>query len=137
MLSKLLSTQLKDTSIHIGLFLLRLTAGCLMIPHGYDKLMTFSENKNDFMNFMGLGSPVSLALVIGAEFFCAILITGGLLTRLATLPLLITMAVAVFDIHEMDIFGEAGTAFIYLMMYTILLITGPGKFSLDAMVLKK
>lgn len=134
---KLLSTQLKDSSIHMGLLLLRLSAGILMMPHGYGKLIHFAERKDKFMNFLGLGSAVSLALVIFAEFFCSMLLAAGLLTRVVLVPLSITMGVAVFKAHNGEIFGDGETGFLYLTIYIVLFISGPGKYSLDKLVLKK
>ena len=134
---KLLSTQLKDSSLHMGLLLLRLSAGILMMPHGYGKLIYFAERKDKFMNFLGLGSAISLALVIFAEFFCSMLLAAGLLTRVVLVPLSITMVVAVFKAHNGEIFGDGETGFLYLTIYIVLFISGPGKYSLDKLVLKK
>ncbi len=134
---KLLSTQLKDSSLHIGLLLLRLSAGILMMPHGYGKLIHFAERKDKFMNFLGLGSAVSLVLVIFAEFFCSMLLAAGLVTRLVLVPLSIAMAVAVFKAHNGEIFGDGETGFLFLTIYIMLLISGPGKYSVDNLVLKK
>lgn len=134
---KILSTQLKDSGVHIGLLLLRLSAGILMVPHGYSKLIHFAERKDKFMNFLGLGSAVSLALVIFAEFFCSMLLAAGLLTRAVLVPLGITMAVAVFKAHHGEIFGDGETGFLYLSIYVVLFISGPGKYSLDKLILKK
>lgn len=134
---KLLSTQLKDSGLHVGLLLLRLSAGILMMPHGYSKLIHFAERKDKFMNFLGLGSAFSLALVIFAEFFCSMLLAAGLLTRLVLVPLSIAMAVAVFKAHNGEIFGDGETGFLFLTIYVMLLISGPGKYSVDKLVLKK
>lgn len=123
--------------MHVGLLLVRLSAGILMMPHGYKKLLHFAERKDKFMDFLGLGSTLSLALVIFAEFFCSILLAAGLLTRLVVIPLIIAMVVVVFKAHNGELFGDGETGFLYLTMYTLLLLTGPGEYSLDRVVLKK
>jgi putative oxidoreductase len=56
------------------------------------------------------------------------------MTRLVTIPLIITMAVAVFMIHKSDFFGEAEHATLYLAGYIALLFSGPGKISMDRML---
>lgn len=134
---KVLSTQLKDSTVHLILLMLRLAAGILMMPHGYAKLTHYAERKDKFMNFIGLGSAFSLALVIFAEFFCSALLAAGLLTRLVLIPLLITALVIVFKAHNGEIFGDAETGFLYLVSYVVIFIAGPGKYSADRLLLKK
>ncbi len=56
------------------------------------------------MNFMGIGSTASLALVVFAEFFCGLFIVIGLFTRLAAIPLIIASCVVVFKAHNMATF---------------------------------
>jgi putative oxidoreductase len=133
----LLSTQIKDNAIHFALLLIRLSAGILMMPHGYAKLMHYAERKDKFMNFMGLGSTISLALVIFAEFFCSALLAAGLFTRLVLVALIITALVIVFKAHGCEIFGDAETGFLYLISYVVIFIKGPGKYSADKLLLKK
>lgn len=74
---------------------------------------------------------MSLALAIFAEFFCSALLVLGLFTRWASIPLIITMGVAVFDIHIDDGFAVMEKALLYLTAYLSILILGPGKLSLD------
>jgi putative oxidoreductase len=78
-----------------------------------------------------LGSSVSLSLTIFAELFCALLIVIGLFTRLATIPLIVTMCVALFKAHNSDFFGEGEMAALYLGAFITILLTGPGKYSVD------
>lgn len=139
----LFSTRYTETGMSLGLFVLRASAGGLMIPHGYDKLINFEKYAGGFMDPFGLGLNVSLSLTIFAEFFCAILIVFGLLTRLAAIPLIIAMAVAVFIAHNADLifyfegekmYGTAEHAGLYLAIFLSLLLTGPGKFSVDKMI---
>src|SRR5688572_23535543 len=110
-MKKLFSTKYSAGAFNAAMLFLRVGVGALMMTHGYDKLVKFSEYKGDFMNFMGLGSTTSLALVVFSEFFCSILLILGLFTRLATIPLLITMGVIIYKVAEMDVFarGELAT----------------------------
>src|ERR1700710_1138120 len=105
-MKKLLSVSYRDWAFDISMLMLRIVSGALMIPYGYAKLIHFAEKKDSFMNFMGIGSPLSLALVIFAEFFCSMLIVLGLFTRLAVIPLIISMSVVVFTINHGNIFGK-------------------------------
>jgi putative oxidoreductase len=129
---KFLSTAINQSATSFALFLLRLSTAVLMIPHGYEKLAHFADMKAKFMSFMGLGSAVSLALVIFAEFFCSLMLAAGMLARFVLIPLIIDMAVAVFKAHKGQIFDPVGqTAFLFLNIFVFLLITGSGKISVD------
>ncbi len=132
-MKKLLSTKYSKNGFNIAMLLLRLTMGLLMMSHGYQKLLDFAETKNTFMNFMGLGSSMSLALVIFAEFFCALFLILGLLTRGVVVPLVITMFVALYKAHNLDFMGDGEMATLYLGGFLTLLILGPGRVSVDGM----
>ena len=103
------------------------------MSHGYDKLIHFSTYQQKFMNFLGMGSTMSLALAVFAEFFCGLFIILGLFTRLASIPLIATMCVALFKAHNADFFGDGEAAALYLTGFLVLLIVGPGKVSVDGM----
>ena len=45
-----------------------------------------------------------------------------------------TMGIAYFVVHSSAPFGEKELSFIYLTIFSILLFTGAGKFSIDAMI---
>ena len=131
---KLLSTKYSAGAFNTAMLLLRLTVGILMMMNGYDKLKNFSTLEPKFMNFMGIGSSLSLGLLIFAEFFCSLFLILGLFTRLAAIPLIIATCVMVFKAHNADIFGDGGTATLYLASYMVLLLVGPGRVSVDSMI---
>jgi len=130
---KLLSTKYSAGAFNAAMLLLRLGLGFLMIHIGYNKLTHFSEYEPKFMNFLGMGSTISLALVVFAEFFCSLFIMLGLFTRLSAIPLIITMVVALFKSHNADFFGDGQAASLYLVGFLVLLILGPGKISVDSL----
>jgi len=122
-----------STNTDIGLFILRLAFGGLMLGHGWGKMMKlFSGGDIQFFNFMGIGMTESLALAVFAEIICALLIIFGLFTRWATIPLIITMLVAVLIVHGDHPFKKQEPALLYALAYLSLLFTGPGEYSLDA-----
>jgi putative oxidoreductase len=57
----------------------------------------------------------------------------GLLVRVTVIPMIIAMAVAFFDVHDAD-FPEGELSFIYLILFLLLYITGPGKYSIDYLI---
>lgn len=134
-MKSLLSTRYSAGAFNTGMFLFRVAIGFLMVKHGYDKMVHFNEYSAQFMNFLGLGSKVSLALTIFAEFFCSILLILGLFTRFATIPLIIAMSVALFMVHNGNPYDEHGQmAALFLIGYILILIIGPGKASVDGMI---
>lgn len=133
-MKKILSVKYSAGAITIALLILRLGAGVLMMQHGYDKLVHFSAYKSKFMDLLGIGPAASLSLVIFAEFFCALFIAIGLFTRLAAIPLIIVMGVALFSAHHGDFFGKGEAATLYLVAFIVLLFTGPGKASVDGVI---
>ena len=133
---KLFSTKYSQGAFNLAMLILRLGVGILIINHGYQKLTHFSEMENSFMNFIGLGSKISLSLVIFAEFFCGILLVLGLFTRLACIPLIIAMCVAFFKVKQGDALGHGELDVLYIVSYLTILFAGPGKISCDGMISK-
>lgn len=130
------STAYSRFSFSVATLLLRLGFGALMIPnHGYAKLISYADRKDDFMSFMGLGGPFSLGLTIFSEFLCSILLIIGLFTRLATIPLIITVLV-ILSVHDWEIFGKHELVPALMLGYVAILLLGPGKFSLDQLIVK-
>ena len=115
---------------------LRLFFGILFFTHGLDKLADFNELLPNFPDVLGFGSYMSLMVSIFCEFCCSLFLIAGLLVRLTVIPMMIAMAVAFFDVHD-GMFPEGELALIYLIMFIILYITGPGKFSIDYLIDKK
>lgn len=135
-MKKFLSTHYSAGAFNFGMLFLRVTAGALLMGHGYDKLVNFAKYKGQFMSFLGLGQTTSLALVVFAEFFCALFIIIGLFTRLAAIPIIVTMCVALFKAHNGQIFGEGEMAMLYLACFVTILLMGPGRVSVDGMIAK-
>ena len=131
---KLLSTKYSAGAFNTAMLILRLGLGILMMHTGYNKLIHFSEYESKFMNFLGMGSTMSLALVVFAEFFCSMFLILGLFTRFAAIPLIIVMCVALFKAHNGHVFGDGQTAALYLTGYLVILLVGPGRVSVDSMI---
>lgn len=134
-LLKLVVSDLKH--LNVGILFLRLFAGGMMLTHGLAKLSAFSELSLVFPDPMGVGSTVSLILIICAEVGCSLLLILGLLIRLATLPLMFGMLMAFFVIHGADPFEVRELALLYFAMFVVLLWTGAGKYSLDEVIRRK
>jgi putative oxidoreductase len=116
------------------LLLLRIGVSCLMLTHGLPKLQKVLSGNFAFGDPLGLGSGVSLTLAALAEVGGSLLILVGAATRLAVLPLIVTMLVAAFVAHADDPFGKKELPLLYLFSYSLLLLAGAGKYSVDGLL---
>jgi putative oxidoreductase len=129
-----------SAATNLALFVMRLWLGPTMFfNHGLDKLVHFHDIAPGFPDPLGIGHPVSLALVMFAEVAGSALLTIGLLTRFAALTLVIDLFVAFLMVHQTALNGKNGgeLAFIYLSGFVALLIAGGGMISLDMVVFGK
>jgi len=137
-MKRLLHTGTNETYLDLLSLVLRVSIAAFMLTHGLGKLnLLFSGNEIQFPDPIGLGATFSLGLTVFAEVVCSILIGLGLATRLASIPLIITMLVATFIIHGADPFAKKEFALLYLLIYLVVLVVGGRKFSLDYLLQKK
>lgn len=125
---------------HIDMLLLitRVVVAFLMLNHGMGKLSKLTGPEPiAFADPLGMGETVSLALTVFAEVICSVFLLFGLATKIATLPLIITMLTAVFVVHLHDPFSKKELGLFYLLIYLIILVASPGKYSIDNWIYKK
>lgn len=125
--------QFRGQMTSLLILALRLFLGVMILIHGVDKLTNFDLLSETFPDIMGLGSYTSLMIAVFAEFCCSLFLMCGLLIRITVIPLLLTMAVAFFDIHDAN-FPGGELSFIYLVLLLILYFTGPGRYSVDYLI---
>ncbi|MEI6950133.1 DoxX family protein [Paraflavisolibacter sp. H34] len=137
-MKKLFNVTPKAHLIDTALLVARLGIGGLMLTHGLPKLfLLFSGAPVQFPPVLGMSPELSLAMAVFAEAFCSVLLLLGLATRLAVIPLIITMLVAVLLIHSADPFSAKEPGLHYLLVYVVLLITGGGRYSLDNLWIRR
>jgi len=127
-----------STRVSAGLLVLRLVAGSAFVFHGYGKI----ENPFGWMG-PNAGIPgIFQALAAVSEFGGGIAWMLGLLTPLASLGLACTMTVAVWMhaivLHDPFVALNGGRSYelasVYLCVAILLLLAGPGRFSVDRVV---
>ncbi len=128
---KILKTNILEKRINISLFLLRTGISLLMLTHGWPKFQKILAGDWAFGDPLGIGEAPSLVLAVSAEFIGSILLILGLFTPLAVVPLIVTMIVAVVVVHGDDPFPRKELGLLYLIPYIVILINGPGSYSLD------
>lgn len=116
----------------LALLVIRLGAGGMMLTHGIPKISRlFGEGPVKFADPFGLGPEISLGMAIFAEVICTILLMIGFKTRLATIPLIITMLTAAFYAHWDDPFGKKELPLLFACVFLGILAFGAGKYALD------
>ncbi len=124
----------ESRSYSMLLLVVRIFFGVLFLTHGYDKLMAHSTMANLFADPFGIGPTLSFWMVVFAEVVCSFSLIFGLLQRLVLIPMIFTMCTAFFVVHGSEAFAFKELPFIYLIVFIILYITGPGQFSFDAII---
>jgi putative oxidoreductase len=134
-MKRLFNTNFNNESVHAMLLVLRVAMGSLMLVHGYQKLGWLTAGGEiQFGDPIGIGAHASLVLAVLAEFLCAMLLILGLATRLALIPLITTMLVAVFIVHGPDGLDKKEIGLLFLSSFLFLLVSGPGKYSVDTVI---
>ena len=116
------------------ILVVRVLFGILFLTHGYDKLLSHATMADLFADPFGIGSTLSFWMVVFAEVVCSFALIFGLLQRIVLIPMIITMIVAFFMVHSGMPFAAKELSFIYMAIFILLFITGPGKYSFDAVI---
>ena len=124
------------TFISVILLIVRVVFGVMLMNHGIDKWANYQELSAVFPDPLGIGSPLSLGLAIFGELACSRAFIIGFLYRLAMIPMIFTMCVAFVIVHADDPFAVKELAFVYLVVFVLMYIVGPGKFAVDRWISK-
>ena len=117
---------------NIALLILRIVfAGSMLYGHGLNKFYKLIEGDLTFANPIGIGEAPTLILAVISEFLAPIFILIGYKTRFFSFFPAATMFVAAFIVHMGDPFGRVEKALLFLTVFLILMLTGPGKYSID------
>ena len=135
LVKKLFNTNYTDAAFNFSMLLIRAGFGFLLFfNHGLSKLQNFDQRKDSFADPLGVGHTPSLLFTILAEVFCSLLITAGLLSRVAAFVLVVFFAILIFVHHKHDTLKEKEDAILFLLAFLAILFCGPGKWSLDKLI---
>ena len=121
--------------------LIRLLAGGVFFLEGIKKFLFPLQWGAGRFTHIGIPAPNFLAPFVGVvEIVCGLLLLLGLLTRLASIPLIIDISVAIATTKLPILLtagfwpmeAEARTDYSMLLSLVFLLFAGPGPLSLDA-----
>lgn len=120
--------------------LARITLGSVFIESGWGKLHNLPK-VIDFFTSLGIPAPqIQAPFVASTELVCGFLVLIGLLTRLASVPLLATMVVAILTAKKADIASFSDltgvSEYLYILLFVWLIVDGAGLVSVDAFLRK-
>lgn len=121
--------------------LARLVIGVVFVQSGWGKLHDL-DKVIAFFTELGIPAPqIQAPFVAGTELVCGALVLAGLATRLASIPLIGTMVVAIAtaqweNISSLnDLFGTIECLYGVLLVW--LVIGGGGRVALDAVIARR
>ncbi|WP_144762423.1 DoxX family protein [Curtobacterium sp. 9128] len=132
---------MRTTSTSIGLTVLRVVLGVVFIAHGLQK---FGQGIPAVASgFAGMGVPfasVAAPFVAGLEVVGGAFLVLGVATRVVGVLLALDMVVAGLLVHASSGFFSQDGGFEYVLVLAAgalaVALTGPGRLSLDALVLR-
>ncbi|ADB37034.1 DoxX family protein [Spirosoma linguale] len=122
-----------------GLALVRIIVGLFLLYHGWEVFDAAKMKEYASWDvFRQASSPIFMVyLGKGSEFLTGILLTMGLLTRIGCLIVIGTMVYIAFCIGNGKIWYEDQHPFLFVLLALVFLFTGPGKWSVDALLEKQ
>jgi len=123
---------------HPLLLACRLYWGGMFIPRGFNKLTHLKVTAEQFA-FWHIHPSYPSAIAAGTtELVCGSLLVIGLASRIAVVPLIVTMIVAYFTAHADEVTNlftfVTAPPFLNLLTCVLVLVFGPGVFSVDYLI---
>ncbi len=121
-----------------GLLFMRTAAAVLLLLiHGLPKLLNWSSELQHIEDPFGLGATLTLSLAVFAEVLCPILLILGVFARLACLPVLAVLLVALVVVHPDWSLEQGQFAWLLLVLFGGLALTGPGAWSVGGVLARR
>jgi len=125
----------------LALLLGRLAVGLLFMSTGWGKVHDL-EKVTHFFEQLGIPAPGFNAVLVGySELICGTLLVLGIVTRFATIPLIVSMTVAILTAKRAELHGLFDLVgfdeFTYMCVLVMIGILGPGAASLDHALVRR
>jgi putative oxidoreductase len=124
------SHPLRQSSPDGGLLLLRLAGAFLLLyVHGLPKLLQYSSQVQNIEDPFHMGKGITLSLAIFAEVLCPLMVAVGYFARLACLPILFLLLVAMLCVHSDWGIAQGQVGWLLFTIFASIFVAGPGKYS--------
>lgn len=136
--TRLVSPTIPYRLFHFTMLLFRILVSIEMITvHGFKKLGIGTATAEQVPNPLHLPEAFNYWFAVAANIFFPLFVLIGLCTRLATLPTLAVTLTGYFVLHWNDAALIRDTPFIYSIVFLLILLFGPGNYSVDHYIFKK
>lgn len=125
---------------NMGRFFLRMFVGVMLMQFGVRQWMHFQDFAATFPSYFGIGSDVTMIVMIAVEILCSFCIMIGFCTRIMTVPPFVAMFFAEHYLltHSpvaapyMLTWADPGyVPILFMGIYFFIMLVGPGKISVD------
>lgn len=146
-LRKIFIAEAYRTYGNLSRFFIRVFAGIMFLQFGIRQVANYDFFAQYFPSMFGMSSETTLLCMITIELVFSIFLIFGFLTRLSTIPPMISMIVAEYYIVAKDLTmasamptNEVSLMFslqlgyvpmLFVGMFVFILLAGPGKVSVD------
>lgn len=124
-----------------ALLIARFSVGWMFAQTGWGKLHNLEQVAQFFQS---LGIPfanLQAPFVASVEFVCGVMILAGLFTRLASIPLMATMVVAIITAKSGDLARVVDlftlSEYLLILVLAWFFVSGAGRLSIDQLICKK
>lgn len=123
---------LDEAARDFGLLFLRISGSLfLLYVHGLPKLLHYTAELQRIEDPFHLGPNVTLMLAIFSEVICPLFIVAGVFARLACLPVLFVLLIALVIVHPQWSLEEGQFGWLLLIIFSSLFIAGPGRLAFN------
>jgi len=129
-----LGTKLNDVAL---LFFRIAISSELIFAHGLKKIGVGTELAEVVPNPLGLPEALNQSFATAANLAMPIFIILGLVTRIATLPILAVTLTGYFVLHLNDPILVRDVPLVYSLCFLLICFTGAGRFSLDHYIIAR
>lgn len=128
-------TSSRPATLDVGLLFLRVAgAPMIFMVHGMPKVLDYANELARIEDPFGLGPHISLWTAIFAEVVCPLFIALGWFARLACLPIVVVLAIAMFVVHADWSLEQGQFGWLLMIIFITIALCGPGRWRVGAHV---